>query len=75
MRGTSLFAATLPLLLLSRFFRRGDTFDPASELSVPPVVNTALAFLVSIERLLIRIGASFPFGSSLVVVGRRPIAA
>ena len=74
-RGTSLFAATLPLLLLSRFFRRGDTFDPASELSVPPVVNTALAFLVSIERLLIRIGASFPFGSSLVVVGRRPIAA
>jgi SAM-dependent methyltransferase len=74
-RRTSLFAVTLPLVFLSRLFQRAERFDPAAELTVPPVVNTGLAFLVSLERLLIRIGASLPFGSSLVVVGRRPIAA
>ena len=75
LRRTSLFALTLPLVLGSRFFRRGERYDPAAELRLPTVVNTGLATLVSLERLLIRMGGSVPFGSSLTVVGRRPIAA
>ena len=75
LRRTSLFAFTLPLVLASRFFHRSERFDPAAELRLPTMVNTGLATLVSLERLLIRMGGSVPFGSSLVVVGRRPIAA
>lgn len=75
LRRTSLFAVTLPLVVASRFFRRTKAFDPAAELTVPTVVNIGLALLVACERLLIRMGGSVPFGSSLVVVGRRPITA
>lgn len=75
LRRTSLFAVTLPLVVASRFFRRPQAFDPAAELTVPTMVNVGLAMLVGCERLLIRMGGSLPFGSSLVVVGRRPITA
>jgi SAM-dependent methyltransferase len=74
LRRTSLFAVTLPLVVASRFFRHRSPFDPAAELKVPAVLNSGLAALVALERLLIRIGGTLPFGSSLVVVGRRPIA-
>lgn len=74
-RRTSLFALTMPLVVASRLVARPSAFDPAAELKVPAVLNTGLAALVGLERLLVRMGGTIPFGSSLVVVGRRPIAA
>ena len=75
LRRTSFFAATLALLAVSRWRRRTGAFDPAAELNIHPRVNTGLAWLVSLEALLVKLGGSLPFGSSLVIVGRRPIAA
>ncbi len=74
LRRTSLFALTLPLVIASRLVRRPAAFDPAAELKVPTLLNIGLARLVALERLLVWMGGSVPFGSSLVVVGRRPIA-
>jgi len=75
LRRTSLFAITLPLVMTSRFLRRAKAFDPAAELTVPRVLNTGLARLVALERLLVRMGGSVPFGSSLAVAARRPLVA
>lgn len=74
LRCTSLFALTLPLVIASRFFRRPSSFDPATELKVPRVLNGPLGLLVALEQLVVRMHGSVPFGSSLAVVGRRPIA-
>jgi len=75
LRVTSMFALTLPLVVLSRLPRRNEAFDPAAELRIPAPVNTALSLVVSLERMLLRMGASLPIGSSLVAVGYRPIPA
>ena len=69
-RGTSFFAVTLPMLALSRFWRRG-AFDPGAELQIPPALNTILGAVLGAESTLVRWGASLPFGSSLMLVARR----
>lgn len=74
-RCTSLFAVTLPLLVLARLRRRrARDFDPAAELRVPRAISATLGGLVAIERLLIRAGVSLPVGSSLLVIARRPLS-
>ena len=75
LRLTSIFAVTLPLVVLSRLSRRKDAFDPAAELKIPAAVNAGLGVLVSVERMLLRMGASLTLGSSLVAVGHRPSTA
>jgi SAM-dependent methyltransferase len=75
LRGTSFFAVTLPVLALSRLRRRrARAFDPAAELQIPTAVNYTLGALLALEGLLVKAGASLPFGSSLVLIARRPIA-
>ncbi len=73
LRCTSLFAVTLPLLAVSRLRRRRRVFDPAAELHVPAAINSALGALLALERRLIKAGASLPFGSSLMLIARRPV--
>jgi hypothetical protein len=75
LRRTSFFAVTLPLLAASRLRRcRGRAFDPSAELQIPTVVNSILRALLGLEGLIIKLGASLPFGSSLIVIARRPTA-
>ena len=75
LRSTSMFAVTLPLLAISRLWRRpAGAFSPADELRVRLTPNRILGALASVERLLIQTGTSVPFGSSRLVVARRPIA-
>jgi len=69
---TSFFSSTLPLMAASRFRRRGQAFDPAAELRIPRALNAAAAALLQPEWLMVRAGLSLPFGSSLLVVARRP---
>jgi len=74
LRCTSFFCSTLPLLMLSRFRRRGEAFDAAAELHIPRAVNAIASALLQPEWLLVRAGVSMPIGSSLVVIARRPLS-
>jgi len=71
LRSTSLFATTLPIVAASRR-RRGAEFDPAAELRIPAAVSRALGAMISVEARLISAGLSLPFGSSLMLIARRP---
>jgi SAM-dependent methyltransferase len=69
---TSFVSLLLPVLALSRRrFRGTKAFDPLSEYRAPPFVDSALGWVLTAERTLIRSGLSFPAGGSLLVVARR----
>lgn len=60
-RVTSIFAATLPLMLLSRL-RQRKTFDVNREFQIPAPLNAALRFVTEIEWTAIRAGVRLPAG-------------
>ena len=70
-------ASLVPLLLVTRTVGRALPWAQAArrrdlEMSVVPIVNPALAALLSVERWALRRGWSFPFGTSLLAVAVRP---
>jgi len=71
---TSFVALLFPALLAARARRRrlDASYDPDAELAVGPIVNGLLEAVLDLERQLIRLGARFPFGGSLLVVARKP---
>jgi SAM-dependent methyltransferase len=71
-RTTSLFAATLPALLLTRRNSHHAEYDPWADFKVHPLVNRTLNGILSGEAALIRAGISFPLGSTRFVVARKP---
>jgi SAM-dependent methyltransferase len=73
LRQTSFVSLLLPVLVLSRLrFRGKRDFDPLSEFRAPPFVDSALGWVLTAERTLIKSGLSLPAGGSLLVVARRP---
>ena len=65
----------LPLMIWSRVVRKRDHhFQPLREFEIGPALNKTLECILSFERLLIRLGASFPAGGSLLLVGRKPLS-
>lgn len=73
LRQTSFVSLLLPVLALSRLrFRDRKEFDPLAEFRAPPFVDSALGWVLTAERTLIRSGLSLPAGGSLLVVARRP---
>lgn len=73
LRQTSFVSLLLPVLALSRLrFRGKRDFDPLSEFRAPPFVDSALGWVLTAERTLIKSGLSLPAGGSLLVVARRP---
>jgi SAM-dependent methyltransferase len=71
LRCTSFVSLLFPLLLVSRFRRRSREYDSHAEYRVPRVVNGLLEIALSAERTAIRLGATLPFGGSLLLVARR----
>jgi SAM-dependent methyltransferase len=72
-RWTSFVSLLLPILAVSRLrFRGVKTFDPLSEYRSPPLVDSALGWVLAAERALIKSGLPLPAGGSLLVVARRP---
>ena len=72
LRLTSFVSFLLPLMAVSRLrYRLGvsDQKESGSELRQPPLLNALLKGVLGIERSLIRNGASFPVGGSLLCVG------
>lgn len=62
-----------PVMWLSRLVSRSSADKSRSrELKINPLINTILAIPLKLERFLIRLGVSLPFGGSLLVVARRP---
>ena len=49
-----------------------EDFDALAELRLSPIANFALKSILDLERGLIRAGARFPFGGSLLVVAQKP---
>lgn len=71
-RVTSFMSLLLPVMVVAR--RRAasaEDFDFREEFALPRAVDRALESVVSVERLLLRAGVSFPAGGSLLVVARR----
>jgi SAM-dependent methyltransferase len=71
---TSFVSLLFPALALARRRQRrlDAAYDPGAELEVGRVTNLLLERTLDFERLLIRLGARFPFGGSLLVVAGKP---
>ncbi|MBI5659360.1 MAG: methyltransferase domain-containing protein [Nitrosomonadales bacterium] len=73
---TSFVSLLLPLMLASRGLKKsGANMDKQMEevgLKIGRLTNAVLGAVMQIERGLIRLGLSFPFGGSLLLVARKP---
>jgi SAM-dependent methyltransferase len=71
-RIVSMSSLLYPLMRLTRRRYRGErSYDAGDELRIAPPLNFALGRVMDVERFLLRHGADFPFGGSLLLVGRR----
>jgi SAM-dependent methyltransferase len=72
-RATSFVSLLLPAMLASRMMlsSRSDSIEGVEALEVREPLNTAFELVSGLERWLIRNGASFPAGGSLLVVARK----
>lgn len=74
-RMTSFNSLLLPLMIWSRMHqKRHDDLQPWRELEISPALNKALETILTIERLMITKGVSFPAGGSLLLIGRKPFS-
>jgi SAM-dependent methyltransferase len=72
-RATSFVSLLLPAVAFSRWRGRGrDTCDPMEEFRLPGAVERVFGVAMTAERGLVEFGLSFPAGSSLLLVARRP---
>jgi SAM-dependent methyltransferase len=70
---TSFVSFLLPLMLLSRMKRQlsSDKFDPLAELEIGRIKNAVLENILTLERVFIKCGFSFPAGGSLLMIAKR----
>lgn len=70
---TSFVSFLLPLMLLSRIKRQLslDRFDPLVELEIARSLNLVLENILTVERVFIKRGFSFPAGGSLLAIAKR----
>ena len=74
-RITSFNSLLLPLMIWSRMRqKRDDEFLPWREFEIGPALNKTLESILKVERMVIKTGASFPAGGSLLLVGRKPVS-
>jgi len=74
-RITSFNSLLLPLMILSRMLHKPHGhLQPWRELEISPALNKTLENILTIERLMIKKGVSFPAGGSLLLIGRKPLS-
>jgi SAM-dependent methyltransferase len=74
-RITSFNSLLLPLMIWSRMQRtRDQDLQPWRELEIGPALNKTLESILTLERMMIRKGISFPAGGSLLLIGRKPFS-
>lgn len=59
-----------PLMYISRFSQKKKS-NSESEFNISPTTNLLLKLILKLEFLLVKIGVRFPFGGSLILVGRK----
>jgi SAM-dependent methyltransferase len=72
-RVNSFVSFLLPLMLFSRMKRQisSDRFDLLAELKIGRITNAVLENILTVERLFIQRGFSFPVGGSLIIIAKR----
>jgi ubiquinone/menaquinone biosynthesis C-methylase UbiE len=72
-RMTSFVSILLPLMLVSRLQqqRAKPDYDPLAELRISGLANSILGKVLDFERAVIRLGLSFPFGGSLLLIAKK----
>jgi SAM-dependent methyltransferase len=74
-RITSFNSLLLPLMICSRMQRKRDqNVNPWREFEISSALNRTLESILSLERIMIRKGVSFPAGGSLLLAGRKPFS-
>jgi hypothetical protein len=70
---TSFISFLLPLMLLSRMKRQlsSNKYDALAELEFGRIKNAVLENILTVERLFIKHGFSFPVGGSLLIIARK----
>ena len=68
---TSFVTFLLPVMFLSRLRMRTAEYDVATELKLNRHLNLFLKIILSIERMFIRAGLTFPVGGSLLLVAQK----
>ncbi len=68
---TSFVSLLAPLMWAARLGKKRHVADMTSEFRLGRVVNHLLSMVMSVEGQLVRLGASFPIGGSLMVVARK----
>jgi SAM-dependent methyltransferase len=71
LRASSFVSLLLPLLAMARLARWRDAQDPFAELRIGGMLNRVLEKTLDFERALIARGISFPYGGSLLALGRK----
>lgn len=69
---TSFVSLLLPVMMLSRFKRIKDAKAAIRQLVLPDHLNKLFYSVMKFEHRLIRFGYRFPFGGSLLMIGRLP---
>jgi ubiquinone/menaquinone biosynthesis C-methylase UbiE len=72
-RITSFVSLLLPLMLLSRSQQQQPKpdYDPLAEMRISGLANSILGKVLDFERAVIRLGLSFPFGGSLLLIAKK----
>lgn len=72
-RSTSFVTTLLPAMMIARMFQKGvgEGFDPAAELKMNPAFNSILETVLNLEISGIKLGISYPFGGSRLVIARK----
>lgn len=70
---TSFVSLLLPIMFISRIFSRnaGSNRDPLSELRLPTLLNHVFSAVMTVERLILRIGIRLPVGGSFLIIGKK----
>jgi SAM-dependent methyltransferase len=71
-RITSFTTLLLPVLMASRWARRGRPVDPMAEFRTSAAANIVGGVAMQLDRALIAAGLSLPAGGSLLAIARRP---
>lgn len=68
---TSFVSLLVPLMWLSRWRARDESYDPMAEFRIPSWLNDLLEGVMRLELALIKLGVRWPVGGSLLLLARK----
>jgi SAM-dependent methyltransferase len=68
---TSFVSLLVPLMWLTRWRARDESYDPMAEFRIPSWLNGLLQWVMRLELGLIKVGVRWPVGGSLLLLARK----